>query len=76
MANGEMSREQFGTFNGAWMSAATTNLVDGGLLATFIDWRSVDLVITCGRDLGLDLLNFVLWAKSEWWSGQPLAIPA
>ena len=27
-------------------------LVDGGLFATFIDWRSVDLVIACGRDLG------------------------
>lgn len=65
MANGEMSREQFGTFNGAWMSAAMAYLADGGLLATFIDWRSVDLVIGCGRDLGLDLLNFVVWAKSN-----------
>jgi DNA modification methylase len=65
MANGEMSREQFGTFNGAWMSAAMAHLGDGGLLATFIDWRSVDLVIACGRDLGLDLLNFVVWAKSN-----------
>ena len=54
-----------GTFNGAWMSAAMAYLVDGGLLATFIDWRSVDLVIGCGRDLGLDLLNFVVWAKSN-----------
>ena len=65
MANGEMSREEFASFNRAWMLAVLSYLVDGGLLATFIDWRSVDLVIACGRALDLALLNLVVWEKSN-----------
>ena len=52
-AHGEMSREEFGRFNRQWMGAALARLVDGGLFATFIDWRSIDLVIASGRELGL-----------------------
>ena len=52
MAAGEMSREEFGAFNRAWMSSAACYVVDGGLLATFIDWRSVEFVLAAGRDLG------------------------
>jgi DNA modification methylase len=47
------------------MEAALARLVEGGLLATFIDWRSIDLVIACGRELGLDLLNVVVWVKTN-----------
>ncbi len=65
MANGEMSPEEFTAFNKAWMSAGAAWLVEGGLLATFIDWRSIELVLACGRDLGLDLLNLIVWAKSN-----------
>ena len=65
MAHGEMSREEFAAFNRAWMSAAMARLVDGGLLSTFIDWRSIDLVIGSGLELGLQLLNVVVWAKSN-----------
>jgi DNA modification methylase len=65
MAAGEMSREEFGAFNRAWMSSAAHHLVDGGLLGTFIDWRSVELVLACGRDLGFDLINIVVWSKSN-----------
>jgi DNA modification methylase len=65
MANGEMSADEFMAFNQAWMSAATIRLVDGGLMATFIDWRSVELVLACGRQLGLPLINLVVWAKSN-----------
>jgi predicted phage terminase large subunit-like protein len=65
MAHGEMSREEFAGFNRLWMSTALTRLDDGGLLATFIDWRSADLVVACGRDLGLSLLNILVWVKSN-----------
>ena len=37
-------------------------------MATFIDWRSIELVLACGRQLGLPLINLVVWAKSN--SGQ------
>jgi DNA modification methylase len=65
MAAGEMSCEEFGAFNRAWMSGAARHLVDGGLLGTFIDWRSVELVLACGRDLGFDLINVIVWSKSN-----------
>jgi DNA modification methylase len=65
MANGEMSAEEFMAFNRSWMSAAAGRLVDGGLMATFIDWRSIELVLACGRQLGFPLINLVVWAKSN-----------
>jgi DNA modification methylase len=64
-AHGEMSREGFAQFNRQWMEAALARLVEGGLLATFIDWRSIDLLIACGRELGLDLINVVVWVKTN-----------
>jgi DNA modification methylase len=65
MAHGEMGREEFSGFNRLWMSTALARLIVGGLLGTFIDWRSVDLIIASGRNLGLTLLNVVVWAKSN-----------
>ena len=65
MAAGEMSGEEFGAFNRAWMSSAALYVVDGGLIGTFIDWRSVELVLACGRDLGFDPINIVVWSKSN-----------
>jgi DNA modification methylase len=65
MAHGELSREEFDAFNKTWMQLALATLVDGGLLATFIDWRSVELILAAGRELGLDLLNVVIWAKAN-----------
>ena len=65
MAHGEMSREEFAAFNRGWMAAAYARLIEGGLLATFIDWRSIALVIGSGLELGLELLNVVVWAKSN-----------
>lgn len=47
------------------MRAAASVLIEGGLLATFIDWRSLDLILAAGRELGLDLVNVVVWAKSN-----------
>jgi DNA modification methylase len=65
MANGEMNPEQFGRFNRDWMSAVAAHIVDGGLIATFIDWRSVEIVLHCGRELGFALLNIVVWVKTN-----------
>jgi DNA modification methylase len=65
MAHGELSREAFDAFNKDWMRLALATLVDGGLLATYIDWRSVDLILSAGRELGLELLNIVIWTKTN-----------
>jgi len=63
MAHGEFTREGFFAFHIDWMRPSLEHLVDGGLLATFIDWRSVELVLAAGRELDLDLLNLIIWAK-------------
>ncbi len=65
MANGEMNSEQFGDFNRGWMSAASAHLIDGGLIATTIDWRSLEIVLCAGRALGFALLNIVVWVKTN-----------
>jgi DNA modification methylase len=80
MAGGEMSREEFTTFIRDWMAASIEHVAEGGLLATFIDWRSVELVLACARELGLELLNIVVWAKSNggqgsFWRSQHELLP-
>jgi DNA modification methylase len=80
MAGGEMSREEFTAFIRDWMASSAAHLADGGLLATFIDWRSIDLVLACGRELGLQLLNIIVWAKSNggqgsFWRSQHELLP-
>lgn len=65
MAHGEMTHAQFADFNRCWMENALPFLINGGLLATFIDWRSVETVLASGRELDLNLLNIVVWSKSN-----------
>lgn len=65
MASGEMSREEFEGFNRDWIQACLPYLRDGGLLATFIDWRSVELVLASGREANLALLNLIVWSKTN-----------
>lgn len=65
MASGEMTRRQFETFNLAWMSNATTFLVPGGVLATFIDWRGYPTVDRAAARSGLTPLNLVVWSKTN-----------
>lgn len=80
MAAGEMSREAFEAFNRGWMKASAAHVVDGGLIATFIDWRSVEIILACGRELKLDLLNVVVCAKTNggqgsFWRSQHELLP-
>lgn len=65
MAAGEMSSAEFSQFTVAWMKVCLLYLMQGGLLATFIDWRSVDKIIEAGRSLGLNLLNIPIWTKTN-----------
>ncbi len=65
MAAGEMTREEFTRFNHRWMQLCSTCLHDGGLLATFIDWRSIDLVMAVASELALEPLNVVVWTKAN-----------
>jgi hypothetical protein len=49
MASGEMSDAEFRVFNDDWMSAALPWLCDGGVFATFIDWRGYPTVFASER---------------------------
>ena len=65
MASGEMSRAEFFAFNTDWIAAAERHLVDGGVLATFIDWRGYPTIHRAAEERGLDPLNLVVWAKTN-----------
>lgn len=65
MASGEMSDAEFRTFIREWMGEAKRHIVDGGMLATFIDWRGIEATLAVGRELDMDLLNLVVWAKTN-----------
>lgn len=65
MASGEMSDQQFDAFNSTWMAATLPHLVDGGVLATFIDWRGLASVTNAAVAVGLSQLNLAVWAKTN-----------
>jgi DNA modification methylase len=65
MGSGEMTPTMFQNFNVSWMSAALPYLSDGGLLATFIDWRGYSAVISAALELGLTPVNLIVWVKTN-----------
>jgi DNA modification methylase len=65
MASGEMTDPQFQDFNRKWMDAVLPHLIDGGILATFIDWRGLPIVHSAATALKLTPLNLVVWAKTN-----------
>ena len=65
MASGEMSPAAFEEFNTAWMRAALTFLVDGGILGTFIDWRGYPTANAAATSLGVMPLNLIVWGKTN-----------
>ena len=79
-ASGELTNDEFAAFNRTWLGNATPFLMDGGLLATFIDWRGIETVLAAGRGLGLSLLNLVVWQKTNggqgsFWRSQHELLP-
>ena len=65
MASGEMSDEQFLTFNIRWIENSISHLCDAGVLASFIDWRGVWSVHSAALSQSLTLLNLIIWSKSN-----------
>lgn len=60
-----MSDAEFRRFNTAWMQASLEFLADGGLFATFIDWRGYPIVHAAALQLGLTPLNLIVWGKTN-----------
>jgi len=65
MASGEMSGEAFTTFLAQAFTGVRTHLVDGGLLFSFMDWRHVGEMSRAAHQAGLDMLNLIVWAKTN-----------
>jgi len=64
-ASGEMTEAQFLGFHRKWIEAVLPSLADGGLLGTFIDWRSLSIVHAAATALALTPLDLVVWAKAN-----------
>jgi DNA modification methylase len=52
-------------FHRKWLEAVLPSLADGGLLGTFIDWRSLSIVHAAATALALTPLDLVVWAKAN-----------
>ena len=65
MASGEMSASESFDFNSNWIAACVEWLRDGGVLATFIDFRGLSTVFAAAQKLGLHQLNHIVWAKTN-----------
>lgn len=64
-ASGEMTDAEFADFLRKSIMVMAANLVDGGVVGLFIDWRSIETMLRVGRELGLKLLNLIVWNKSN-----------
>jgi DNA modification methylase len=65
MASGEMTGSEFDAFNAAWMAIANDRLVDGGMLACFIDWGGLSSIHAAAMALKLEQINLIVWAKTN-----------
>jgi DNA modification methylase len=63
--SGAMTEAEFQAFNTDWIGACLTHLRDGGLLATFIDWRGYPAVVAAAVQLGLAPVDLIVWAKTN-----------
>jgi DNA modification methylase len=64
-ASGEMTEAQCIFFHRTWIEAVLPYLVDGGLLGTFIDWRSLSILYAAATALALTPLDLIVWAKTN-----------
>jgi DNA modification methylase len=64
-ASGEMTEAKFLGFHRKWIDAVLPYLADGGLLGTFIDWRSQSILHAAATALALTPLDLVVWAKAN-----------
>jgi DNA modification methylase len=65
MASGEMSRDEFETFLGAFMVLLTRHSADGSLHYIFMDWRHAEQLLHAGNQVYRTLKNIICWVKSN-----------
>ena len=65
MASGEMSGEAFFAFLVETLKVIGETTLDGGLAMLFMDWRGLGTLLKAGEAAGFNLLNIVVWAKTN-----------
>jgi DNA modification methylase len=65
MGSGEMSDPEFRDFVRQEIRCNAEQAVAGAVLQVFIDWRGIEKVIAAGEAEGLELLNVLVWVKSN-----------
>lgn len=63
MASGEMSPEQFHAFLKTFLERGVERLIEGGAVMSFMDWRSIHLLMAAATELGLTQVNLAVWDK-------------
>jgi len=71
MASGEMSAAEFERFTEEVLARQAGHCAPGALVAQFIDWRSVDIMIRAGRKTTGELINICVWVKQNGRFGSP-----
>lgn len=64
-ASEEMSNAEFSEFLLKTIRQMTLATKNGGLAYICIDWRGIGKVLKVGNDLNLELLNIIVWNKSN-----------
>jgi DNA modification methylase len=59
----ELTEQEFLEVNRNWMKAVVPHLVDGGLLGSFIDWRSLPMAHAAATALGLTAIDLIVLAQ-------------
>jgi DNA modification methylase len=65
LGSGEANDAEFRAFNLAWIGACLPYVCDGGLCATFTDWRGYPAVVAAALQLGLAPFDLIVWAKTD-----------
>src|SRR5262249_32572358 len=60
-----MTEAEFHDFNTDWIGACLPHFCNGGLLATFIDWRGCPTVVAAALELDLAPFDLIVWAKTD-----------
>jgi DNA modification methylase len=65
MASGEMSRSEFTLFLEETLGNAARVSREGAVHFVCMDWRHIDELIEVGREVYSDMLNLVIWEKTN-----------
>lgn len=64
-ASGELSPEQFVTFQRKWMELCSEFSKPGSIHFVFIDWRHLTEALTAGQAIYSELKNVVVWCRTN-----------